>query len=128
MLFTISIPVFCLANLAFANPTWPVGTGPQKPCLTDAESLSIATAWEAVWDTGAITAITQLESIVTPGIQNLDETSGLIDGIQALFDTITAPGNYTTTNTKQVPLFLIHSCDQIAVRWEYTAITTGYES
>ena len=70
-----------------------------------------------------------LTKILSPDIASYDETfGGPVIGIDALYNTLTAPENYTTTDIKQFPLFTFHSCDQIAPRWGYTAVTTGFES
>jgi len=98
-------------------------------CLRDSEANDLAKKWLSIWSTGGVTSKAQLATIVTSNIANYDEAYGGPNlGIDALWDTITAPGNYTTDDIKQFPLFTFHSCDQIAVRWGYTAVTTGFES
>jgi hypothetical protein len=100
----------------------------------DAEALDIATRWLHLWDVTAagqsvVSSLSDLTSILSPNITSYDETyPPPIVGIQAFYETVTAPGNYTTTDVKQVPLFAIHSCDQIATRWIETAYSTGYNS
>jgi hypothetical protein len=102
---------------------------PKHPCLTSTEANDLATAWLHLWDTNAVSSLSDLTPILSPNITSYDEAyGGPIVGIEAFLETVTAPGNYTTTDVKQFPLFVFHSCDQIATRWGYTALTTGYES
>lgn len=109
------------------GPWHPSPPGP--PCLSDAEALDIATRYEDVFNANAITSLSQLTSIVSSNIAHLDENfDESTVGIEAFYESLVAPGNYTTTDAVESVLFLIHSCDQIAVRWQENAITTGYES
>ena len=76
-----------------------------------------------------------LTGTLDPNITSYDETfsgpysdgPGIV-GIKAFFESVTAPGNSSTTNVTQTPLFLLHSCDQIAYRWQYKGYSTGFES
>lgn len=118
----IPILIFLLVPLVNAKPA-------KCPCLTDAEANDLATKWLHLWDTNAVSSLSDLTSVLAPTITSYDEAyGGPIVGIEAFLETVTAPGNYTTPDVKQFPLFVIHSCDQIATRWGYTALTTGYES
>ena len=122
-ILSLFLPVF-----TYAHPPHPSPPGP--PCLTDAEAFDLATRFEAIYDSNAnITSVSQLTSLLSPNIYHLDESYGAPTvGIQAFFDDLTAPGNYTTTDVVVTVLFDFHSCDQIAVRWEEKGVTTGYES
>jgi hypothetical protein len=130
-LFPFSVLLY--ASVAVAWGTWGTWGPPKYPCLTDAEALDIAARWLHLWDVTAtgqsvVTSLSDLTSILSPNIMSVDETyPPPTVGIQAFNETVTAPGN-TTTDVKQVPLFAIHSCDQIATRWIETAYSTGYNS
>lgn len=102
----------------------------KQPGLTDTEAFDIATRFEAIYDANArITSTSHLTSIFSANIYHIDESYGAPTvGIQALFDDLTAPGNYTTTDAVVSVLFDIHSCDQIAVRWKKIAVTRGCKS
>jgi hypothetical protein len=72
--------------------------------------------------------MSDLTNLATPDIANYDEAFGAPNiGIDALFQLLTAPGNFTTTDVRQFPLLVFHSCDQIATGWGYTAISTGFK-
>ena len=130
MQLLLPISVLLYASAAVAWSPWTS----QPECLTDAEALHIATRWLAWWDTTAteqsvVTSPSDLTSILAPNIASYDDTyPPPIFGIQAFFDTVNAPGNYSTKDVKQAPLFVFHSCDQIAARWIETAYSTGYNS
>ena len=100
-------------------------------CLSDEEALNISTRWLRIFSTNGIDLSTdrELSTIVSPNIASYDDTFGTPTyGIDELYAAITTPGNTTTTDVRQFPLFVVNTCDQIAVRWEYNAITTGYKS
>lgn len=121
-----SFLVLFFSSLAHAQPPKPVA---KCPCLSDTEANHIATAWLHIWDTGAISALSDLTTIVASNITSYDEAyGGPSIGIEALFEELTLPGNFSTTDVKQFPLFVIHTCDQVVTRWGYTGVTTGYES
>src|SRR5437016_7551285 len=128
------VPLSTVLLSSSAAAAWGPWSGPKYPCLTDAEALDIATRWLHLWDITAagqsvVTSLSDLTSILSSNITSYDETfPPPIVGIQAFYDTVTAPSNYTTTNVTQAPLFAIHSCDQIATRWIETAYSTGYNS
>jgi hypothetical protein len=124
LLFTL-LPAFLLPSLTIAHPPHPEG----PPCLTTSEANYLATAWLHIWDTNAVSSLADLTPILSSDIASYDESyGGPTLGIDALLAELTAPGNYTTTDISQFPLFVIHSCDQVVTRWGYTALTTGYES
>lgn len=122
-----TLVLICLLNSSvharYPRPaTW-------QSCLTDTEANTIATNWLHIWGTNAVSSLSDLTGVLSSDIASYDETFGdPTFGIEALFEEVTAPGNFTTTNVKQFPLFVIHSCDQIATRWQYTGVTTGYAS
>ncbi|KAF2815488.1 uncharacterized protein BDZ99DRAFT_349760, partial [Mytilinidion resinicola] len=98
-------------------------------CLRDSEGSDIAVKWLLVWSTDPAPKKTDLEKILTPNIASYDEAfGGPTLSLDELWDVVTAPGLYTTSDIKQLPLFSFHSCDQIGIRWGYTAVTTGFES
>ncbi|KAL0941292.1 uncharacterized protein CTRU02_204055 [Colletotrichum truncatum] len=98
-------------------------------CLCEDEAWHITRRWLNVFSTGGISSKAELATIVTPDVKSYDDTFGPPTiGIDQLWGNITAPGNSTTTNVTQTPSFLLHSCDQIAYNWLYTAVTTGYNS
>ena len=123
MKFIFQVSVLLYASTAIVRAT------PNCDCLTDAEALDIATRWLHLWDTNGVASMSDLTGILAPDIASYDETfPPPIFGIQDFFNTVTAPGNVTTTDVKQVPLFVIHTCDQIATRWIYTGYSTGYST
>ena len=102
---------------------------PKEGCLTYDEALSISTRWLSIFSTGGVTSKAELATIVSKDIASYDDTFGPPTfGINELWAAVTAPGKYPTTDVKQFPLWLFHSCDQIGLRWQYEAVTTGYES
>lgn len=99
-------------------------------CLCEDEAWYITRRWLDIFSTnGGINTKAKLATIVSPNLKSYDATFGPPTiGIDQLWDALTAPGNATTTNVTQSPTFLLHSCDQIAYNWQYTAVTTGYNS
>jgi hypothetical protein len=107
---------------------------PNPECLSYTEALDIATRWLHIWWTGDLISKSQLSTIVTDNIASYDETfGGPTLNLDELFTEVDAAspsnsGPSKVTNVTQSPLFLIQSCDGIAVRWEYKGVTTGYNS
>jgi len=98
-------------------------------CLSDKEADTIATNWLKLWSVGGVSTLSALAEVVTSDIENYDYSYGDPNiGIQSLYETLTATGNFTTSDVQQFPLFTIHSCDQVVTRWGYTAKSTGFES
>ena len=98
-------------------------------CLTDPEAFDISTRWLSIFSTGEVTSKKQLATIVSQDIASYDDTFGdPTFGIDELWAAVSAPGKYPTTDVKQYPLWLFHSCDQIGLRWQYEAVTTSYEA
>jgi hypothetical protein len=124
MVSFISLLVTLLASTALARPD-----GSNTPsCLSDSEAINIAKRWQAIWGTGFITKKSQLTSLVTKDIHNFDGSFGAANvGIDALFTAATTP-DPSVTNVLQVPETVFHSCDRIASRWSYTAVSTGVGS
>jgi hypothetical protein len=103
---------------------WPGGA-----CLTDTEANSIANRWLHIWWTGAITNKNQLRTVVTNNVASYDEAfGGPTLSLDELFAVLTSPGPKTTTNVKQIPLQVLHTCDWITTRWQYIGVTTGFNS
>lgn len=124
MFFLTPLLTLVLLSLTSAHAPRPI-----PHCLSQAEATSLATAWLHLWDTNAVSSLSDLTPILSPNIISYDEAyGGPIVGISAFLTAVTAPGNYTTTDVKQFPLFVLHSCDQVMARWGYTAITAGFES
>ncbi|EQB43936.1 hypothetical protein CGLO_17371 [Colletotrichum gloeosporioides Cg-14] len=131
----LSLPLAALAATAQGSPT---PTSPSLPsshskaqlsCLCEDEAWDIARRWLAIFDTPLTSTKADLAAVVSANVTSYDDTFGppTLD-IDQLWDAITAPQNATTTNSTQTPTFLLHSCDQIAYNWQYTAVTTGYNS
>lgn len=98
-------------------------------CLSYDEALDISTRWLSVFSTGVVTSEAQLATIVSQDIASYDDTFGdPTFGIDELWAAISGGGKTTTTDVKQTPLFLIHTCDDIGLNWVYNAVTTGYKS
>ncbi|KUJ09163.1 uncharacterized protein LY89DRAFT_320909 [Mollisia scopiformis] len=98
------------------------------PCLDDNEAIHIAKKWLDIWSSGTITKESQLTTLVTPDIQSYDGTYGQATvGIDALFASCTYV-DPLVKDVVQVPIFIFHSCDQIAARWTYNALSTGVGS
>ena len=120
MLF-ILIAIFA-SFAAAASPYWP-------RCLTQSEAQSIATRWLSIFSTGGVTTKQQLATIVAPDLYSIDDTFGPpTTTLEELWEGISAGGNVTVTDVKQFPLFVMHTCDGIAVRWQYEGMTTGWNS
>lgn len=120
---------FSTISVALLTLTSTISAKPAPACLSDKEADTIATNWLKIWSAGGVTTKAALLKVVSPNIANYDETYGVPNlGIDELYATLTYPGPYTTSDTQQTPLFTFHSCDQIAVRWSYTAKSTGFES
>ncbi|KAF4843159.1 hypothetical protein CGCSCA2_v014344 [Colletotrichum siamense] len=101
----------------------------QLSCLCEDEAWDIARRWLAIFDTPLTSTKTQLAAVVAENVTSYDDTFGPPTlNIDQLWDAIITPQNATTTNSTQTPTFLLHSCDQIAYNWQYTAVTTGYNS
>lgn len=121
------LPILSVLLLSASEAkSWPAHG---SKCLTDPEALDISTRWLSIFSTGKVTSKKQLATIVSQDIASYDDTFGAPTfGIDELWAAVAAPGKYPTTDVKQFPLWLFHSCDQIGLRWQYEAVTTGYES
>jgi hypothetical protein len=102
-------------------------------CLSDSEATDIATRWVHIWSAGVVHSPSDLSSIVIQNVEVSDEAfPPPVIGIDAFYGALlgatTTTANSTTTNIVQAELFNFHSCDHIAVRWQYNAITTGVAS
>jgi len=113
-----------------AHPKQPAGSA----CLSDSEALHIATQYLQLYDTGHVTNFSQVASVLSSNITSYDETGSpygntpTTTGSQAFFESVTGSGPSAYTNATQKPLFVMHSCDQIAYRWQFQAFSTGYDS
>lgn len=114
-----------LASFAVAVPT-PDAQG--KPsCLTDDQSNKIISNWLRVWSAGGLSSLADLSRIVTKDINHLDGTFGPTKvGIDALYKETQYQDPYVKNN-KQTHVTSFHVCDRIALRWKYSAVTTGYQ-
>lgn len=100
---------------------------PNPPCLTYDEAWNISTRWLSIFSTGGVTSESQLATIVAPNLYSVDDTFGPpTTTLDELWQGISAGGESPTTNVTQFPLYLIHSCGDIGVRWQYQGVTTGY--
>lgn len=108
----------------------PVSVWGHKPkCLSKYEATDISDRWLHIWWTGAITKRSQLQSIVTEDVASYDEAfGGPTLTLDELFGIVSGTGPSKVTDVTQKRLFFIHSCEDIAVRWEYKGITTGLNS
>ncbi|KZL77402.1 hypothetical protein CT0861_03122 [Colletotrichum tofieldiae] len=98
------------------------------PCLCDYEALDIANRWLSIFSTGGVSGKEEVATIVSQNLVSADETFGPPTfGIDAFWDAVKTPSS-TTTNITQATNFFIHTCDQIALNWQYTAVTTGFNS
>ncbi|WDK15279.1 hypothetical protein CGRA01v4_06560 [Colletotrichum graminicola] len=98
-------------------------------CLCEDEAWDITRRWLGIFSTGGVSSKEDLATIVSPNIKSYDATFvPVVIGIDELWDVLTESGDRTTTDELQTPNFLLHSCDQIAFSWEYTAVTTGLNS
>ncbi|KAH6671495.1 hypothetical protein F5X68DRAFT_235877 [Plectosphaerella plurivora] len=107
-----------------------VGLSPKgRPCLTEHEARNLTQRWLDVFSTPGVSSKVELATIVTHDIKSWDDTFGPPTfGIDQLWDAVSAGGNSTTTDVKQTATLLLHTCDQIAYNWEYTAVTTGFNT
>jgi hypothetical protein len=117
-----SLLVAVLATTALASSE--ARTYPSTQCLSDTEAKSISKRWLAIWGTGYLTKKSQLKTLVTKDVLSFDGTYGAATvGIDALYDSATYV-DPLVTKVLQTPEWVFHSCDQIAVRWSYTAVST----
>ncbi|OLN81870.1 hypothetical protein CCHL11_06996 [Colletotrichum chlorophyti] len=100
------------------------------PCLCEEEAWDIARRWLDIFSTGGgVSSKAELATIVSPDIKSYDYTYGPpVIGIDRFWEVLIAPTSETTTNMTQTPTFLLHTCDQIAFNWRFTAATTGFNS
>ncbi|KAF2674802.1 hypothetical protein BT63DRAFT_21041 [Microthyrium microscopicum] len=114
-LTSLLVPLFAVASLASSSPK----------CLTDDEAWSFSRRWLDIWSTGKLTKESQLYKLVTKNVLNLDGTYGAATiGIDALYASATYV-DPLVTDVVQSPEFVFHSCDSIAARWSYNAVSTG---
>ncbi|KXH26239.1 hypothetical protein CSIM01_03617 [Colletotrichum simmondsii] len=98
-------------------------------CLCEDEAWDITRRWLSVFSTPGVSSKAELATIASQNITSYDDAFGAPTiGIDGLWAALTAPGNAPTTNVTQTPNFILHTCDQIAYNWQYTAVTTGYNS
>lgn len=117
-----SILVVLLASTALARSQ--PRTDKHMKCLSDYEAENFSKRWLAIWGTGYLTKKSQLSNLVTKDVLSFDGTYGAASvGIDALFDSATFV-DPLVTKVLQSPEWVFHNCDQIAVRWSYTAIST----
>ncbi|KAK1964353.1 hypothetical protein LY78DRAFT_714816 [Colletotrichum sublineola] len=101
----------------------------QVACLCEDEAWDITRRWLGLFSTGGVSSKAELATIVSPDIKSYDAAFvPVVIGIDELWDVLTETGDSTTTDEMQTPTFLLHSCDQIAFNWKYTAVTTGLNS
>jgi len=109
-----------------------------RTCLSDSEAWNIATRYLHLYDSGAVTSQAQVDAVLAPNMQSYDEVGPFntgpysnrpaTSGAQAFFDDVSATGPRSYTNSTQRPLFVMHSCDEIAYRWQFKAYATGINS
>ncbi|EFQ35782.1 uncharacterized protein GLRG_10977 [Colletotrichum graminicola M1.001] len=100
----------------------------EPSCLCRDEALDIANRWLSIFSTGGVSGKEEVATIVSQDLVSADETFGPPTyGIDAFWEAIKTPSNLTT-NVTQATTFFIHTCDQIALNWQYDAVSTGYNS
>jgi hypothetical protein len=104
-------------------------------CLSDAEASNIATRYLALYNTGAVTQLSDVTSVVSENFTSWDETGTgpfvtgpSTNGSTAFYESLTAGGNSSFTDSLQVPIFFLHTCDTVVYRWQFTAVSTGYNA
>ncbi|KZL77200.1 hypothetical protein CT0861_09099 [Colletotrichum tofieldiae] len=118
-----------IAALTVASKGSIISRRTKVSCLCEDEAWDITRRWLGLFSTDGLSSKEELATVVSPNIKSYDNTFvPVVTGIDELWEVITEPGNRTTTNETQTPSFLLHSCDQIAFNWKYTAVTTGYNS
>ncbi|KAK1994084.1 hypothetical protein LX36DRAFT_751959 [Colletotrichum falcatum] len=123
-LLSMAIAAFAAASQAYRLPRRDTVS-----CLCEDEAWDIARRWLGLFSTGGVSSREELATIASPGIKSYDAAFvPVVTGIDELWDVLTEPGDGTTTSEAQTPSLLLHSCDQIAFNWKYTAITTGLNS
>jgi hypothetical protein len=122
----VSFPWILVSLLASTAIAHPQPSSSKKPtCLSDKESTSIAKKWLAIWGSNYLTKKSQLTCLVTKDISNFDGTYGVANvGIDSLFDAATYV-DPLVAKVLQYPETIIHTCDEIVVRWGYSAVATG---
>jgi hypothetical protein len=122
-----SLFVSLIAATAIANPTLRT-RDEHKKCLSEHEAEKFATVWLRFWSTGGVKTKADLTPYVTKNIVNADYAFGPPNvGIDALFAATTYVDPLITA-VVQTPLDVFNTCDKIAVRWGYTAKSTGVNS
>lgn len=98
-------------------------------CLDKHEANGLAKRWLDIWSTGKLTKESQLDTLVTNDVSSFDGSYGSTAtiGKDALFASATFV-DPLVTNVVQKPEWVFNSCDQIAARWSYTAVSTGVGS
>ncbi|KPI39220.1 uncharacterized protein AB675_5224 [Cyphellophora attinorum] len=127
-----STVILAFASIAAAA----AATWKDVKCLSDAEASQIASRYIALYDTGAVSQLSDLTSIVTQNFTSYDGTgTGPYDngpstvGAQAFYESLTAStGPSSFTDSVQSPVFVIHTCDTVVYRWQFTAVSTGYNA
>jgi hypothetical protein len=104
-------------------------------CLTDDQASGIATSYVSLYNTGAVTSLSDLTSIIDPNFTGYDETATgpysdgpATAGIEAFYESLTSGGNSSFTDAVQYPLIVMHDCSTIAYRWQFEGYSTGYNS
>lgn len=103
----------------------------QPRCLTDSDVKYIVDIWTALWTAHDLDHIGK---IIAPNFEffeeddtdgkNIPHVTGISDFKKYLI-AINDPATEEAEGLKESPVFYFHDCDQIALRWKETAITTG---
>ena len=125
-------------TLTLLTALLPLATAsPWKPqnCLTEAEASSIATKYLALYNTGGVSQLSDVTSVVTTNFTSYDGTgTGPFDngpstvGAEAFYESLTAGGESSFTDSVQTPIFFVVACDTVVYRWQFTATSTGYNA
>jgi hypothetical protein len=127
-----STVIFAIASIAAA------AAAPWKDlnCLSDTEASKIASRYISLYNTGAVSQLSDVTSVVTQNFVSYDGTgTGPYDngpstvGAEAFYESLTAStGPSSFTDSVQSPVFVLHTCDTVVYRWQFTGVSTGYNA
>jgi hypothetical protein len=105
-------------------------------CLSAPEASSIASRYLSLYDTNSEPTLAQVNSTVSANFVSYDGTGTgprsygpATVGRLAFYESLTtntAPASYA--NSTQTVLWSFHDCSTIAYRWEFAAVSTGYNA
>lgn len=132
---TTLLVLTALAGLAAAASPWQ-SCNVNLNCLTDTQASTIAHRYLSLYNTGAVSQLSDVTSVVTQNFTSYDGTGTgpyvngpATVGAEAFYESLTASsGPSSFTGSVQTPIFVIHTCATVVYRWQFTAVSTGYNA